>query len=80
MTVKAEKVQSIKNAREFLQSLMDRSKTKRIPSDIRRQAYWCLRHFPFDFDIAIRPDFPSKAEQKAFKLLTIGQHEDIDQE
>ena len=76
MTVKAEKVQSLKNARQFLQDLMDRSKTKRIPSNIRKQAYWCLRHFPADYDIAIKPDCASKAELKAFKLLTIGQQND----
>lgn len=69
MTVARERIQALENTRQFLLDLLDRSKTKRIPSEIRKQAYWCLRHFPQDYDVIVRPDFPTKEELKALKIL-----------
>lgn len=48
MTLPDERIAAIKNTREFLRQLLDPKKTPRIPSEIRRQAYWCLRHYPAD--------------------------------
>ena len=76
MTVHREKINALKRTRDFLRDLMDRTKTKRIPSEIRKAAYWCLRHYPSNWDIAIKPDFPTKAELKAFDLLADTKDED----
>jgi hypothetical protein len=56
MSLKDEKIRAIKSTREFLRELLDPSKTPKVPQAIRKQAYSCLRHFPFDHDIAIRED------------------------
>lgn len=39
------------NTREFLRSLLDRTRTPRVPMEIRKQAYYCLKHFPGEYDI-----------------------------
>ena len=51
MTIPIERSYSIENTREFLLSLLDPKKTPRIPKKIRTQAYWCLRHFPSEYDM-----------------------------
>jgi hypothetical protein len=51
LTVPSERYRAIKHAREFLRSLLDPKQTPRIPKKIRTQAYWCLRHFPWDLDM-----------------------------
>lgn len=51
MTLPNERTRAVRNARNFLRSLLDPKKTPRIPKAVRRQAYWCLRHFPSDFDM-----------------------------
>ncbi len=48
MTVPSERFNAILNTREFLRSLLDPKKTPRVPSSIRKDAYWCLRHYPWD--------------------------------
>lgn len=61
MTLPIERSRSIRNVREFLYSLMDRSKTPRVPMKIRMLARQVLKHFPSDFEI----------EQSAEKLKSI---------
>lgn len=51
MTTPRERSNSLVRTREFLRRLLDRTLTPRVPKAIREQAYWCLRHFPADFDI-----------------------------
>ncbi len=51
MTLPNERTQAITNTREFLKSLLDPKKTPGVPKLIRAQAYWCLRHYPWDMDI-----------------------------
>lgn len=48
MTLPFERKNSIKAAREFLLKLIDPSKSKRIPREIRREAGSILRHYPWD--------------------------------
>jgi hypothetical protein len=69
MSLKFEKENAIKRTREFLMDLLDRSKTKRVPSEIRKAAYWCLRHFPHELDLLVRDDdgkfrIPTRSKQK----------------
>jgi len=51
MSLPDEKYRSINNAREFLRSLLDPKKTPRVPKKIRKEAYYALRHFPWEMDI-----------------------------
>lgn len=56
MTLPDERTRSIHNTREFLRSLLDPSKTPRVPKEVRKQAYWCLKHFPSDHDMEYAAD------------------------
>jgi hypothetical protein len=51
MTMPRERSNAIEKAREFLRSLLDPKLTPRIPKKIRKEAYWCLRHFPHDYEM-----------------------------
>lgn len=51
MTLPDERYRSIEYTREFLRSLLDPKKTPRVPKSIREEAYWCLRHFPWEMDM-----------------------------
>jgi hypothetical protein len=52
MTVPAERRRAIDNTREFLRALLDPRQTPRIPREIRRKAYWCLKHYPTEYDMS----------------------------
>lgn len=52
MTLPIERTNSIYMTRDFLRALLDPKQTPRIPKYVRKQAYWCLRHFPADYEIA----------------------------
>lgn len=56
MTLLHEKIRAIKWAREFLRDLLDPSKTKRIPREIRQRARSVLKHYPHDYSIDIKKD------------------------
>lgn len=51
MTLPHERYYALRNARQFLLSLLDRSATPRVPLDIRRQARWVLKHFPHEYEL-----------------------------
>jgi len=51
MTVPSERLLAIVNARRFLRDLLDPKKTPRVPKEYRTRAYWCLRHFPSNFEL-----------------------------
>lgn len=46
MTLPREKKNAVLSARAFLLALLDPKKTPRIPRNIRRQAYYLLKHYP----------------------------------
>jgi hypothetical protein len=52
MTLPDERFRSIRHAREFLRNLLDPTKTPRVPKAVRKEAYWVLRHFPGECDMA----------------------------
>ncbi len=56
MTLPYERTNSVKQARDFLRDLLDPKKTPRIPKEIRKRAYWALRHFPSDLDMGYAAD------------------------
>lgn len=51
MTVPIEKSWAIMNTEQFLKDLLDPKKTPKVPKAIRTKAYWCLRHYPHDYDM-----------------------------
>jgi hypothetical protein len=51
MTLPNERTRAVTNARQFLTDLLDPKKTPRVPKKIRKEAYWVLRHFPWDLHI-----------------------------
>lgn len=50
MTLPNERYQAIQNTRKFLRSLLDPKQTPKVPRWIRREAYYCLKHYPGDCD------------------------------
>ena len=51
MTLPYERYNAIKRTEEFLKDLMDPKKTPRVPKTIRKQAYYCLRHYPGGYNL-----------------------------
>ena len=49
MTLPCERYNSIKRTETFLRDLMDPKKTPRVPKEIRKEAYRCLRHYPGEY-------------------------------
>lgn len=68
MTLPDERTRSVQRTREFLYSLLDPKKTPKVPKSVRKDAYWCLRHYPWDIHIdqAAKkvPDVFSKVERE----------------
>lgn len=51
MTLPDERLRAIQWARTFLLDLMDPSKTKRVPREIRSMARAVLKHYPTPYEI-----------------------------
>ena len=46
-----ERYNAIKRTEEFLKALMDPKQIPRVPKNVRDQAYFCLRHYPGNYDL-----------------------------
>jgi len=51
MTLPDERYQAIRQTRQFLRDLQDRSIYPRVPRSVRAEAYRLLRHYPGDYDL-----------------------------
>lgn len=51
MTLPDERTRALLNVKHFLLDLLDPKKTPRVPKEIRRQARYLLKHYPYDWDI-----------------------------
>tara|TARA_B100000780_G_scaffold194041_1_gene136815 strand:+ start:817 stop:1080 length:264 start_codon:yes stop_codon:yes gene_type:complete len=49
MTLPYERYNAVKRTEEFLKELSDPRVTKRIPLEVRKQAYYLLKHFPNEY-------------------------------
>ena len=49
LTMPNERRWAVNNTRQFLVDLMDPKKTPRVPKEIRKEAYRCLKHYPGDY-------------------------------
>ncbi len=56
MTLPNERIMAVNNTRQFLESLLDRSKPIKT-TEIRHTAYRLLRHFPSVYDM----DYPERS-------------------
>jgi len=53
MTLPYERTNAVNTTRSFLEDLINPKATPRIPRAIRRQALWCLRHYPSAYDMEV---------------------------
>ncbi len=51
MTMPSEEIRAITYTREFLFSLTDAKKTRRVPKAVRDAAWRLLRHYPFPYQV-----------------------------
>jgi len=49
MTMPCERTWAVNNTRQFLLDLLNPKSTPRVPSEVRKQAYRCLRHYPGEY-------------------------------
>jgi len=51
MTLPDERYRAIRQTRQFLQDLQDRTIYPRVPRLVRAEAYRLLRHYPTEYDL-----------------------------
>ena len=51
MTLPDERYRAIRQTRQFLIDLQDRTAYPKIPREVRAEAYRLLRHYPSDYDL-----------------------------
>ena len=69
MTLPDERSRAIMQTRAFLRELLDPKKTPRVPRAIRHRAYYCLKHYPFYWNIN------DVADDKNFSKLKVQDYE-----
>jgi len=50
MTMPDERRQAVERTEKFLIDLLNPKVTPRVPSEVRKRAYQCLKHFPRECD------------------------------
>jgi hypothetical protein len=53
MTLPYERTRAVVQTEEFLNDLINPEKTPKVPKEIRKQAYFLLRHYPNQVDMKI---------------------------
>jgi hypothetical protein len=48
-----ERRRAVNKTRQFLVDLMDPKKTPRVPSEVRLQAYRCIKHYPGEYHMEV---------------------------
>jgi hypothetical protein len=69
MTLPYERTNAVNTTRSFLEDLINPKATPRIPQAIRKQALWCLRHYPSAWEM----DVVSQRESKDNDPFNSGQ-------
>jgi hypothetical protein len=70
MTLPDERYRAVRNAREFMYSLMDPKKTPGLPKLIRDQARGVLRHYPSDWDMDRAAEAAPDVFQRQMEAVT----------
>ena len=59
MTMPNERRQAVERTQKFLIDLLNPKVTPRVPSEVRKRAYACLKHYPREYDMEMaREDSP----------------------
>ena len=59
MTTPNERLHAVERTEKFLIDLLNPKVTPRVPSEIRKRAYSCLKHYPREYDMEMaREDSP----------------------
>jgi len=59
MTTPNERRNAVERTERFLIDLLNPAVTPRVPKDIRKRAYQCLKHYPREYDMEMaRVDAP----------------------
>jgi len=73
MTLPDERYRAIRQARQFLIDLCDRTVTPKVPRAIRGEAYRLLRHYPSDYDLdrlsEKAPDVIIKEMEPVYRMI-----------
>jgi hypothetical protein len=79
MTLPDERYRALRWAESFLQDLMDRSKTPRVPRSVRAQARSVLRHYPGSYYIdelaRARPDIITPRMEELHRFIRSGEQD-----
>lgn len=79
MTLPDERYRAIKWAEQFMQDLMDPSKTPRVPKAVRQRARSVLRHFPGSYYIdelaRARPDIITARMEELHRFIRSGERD-----
>ncbi len=51
MTLPDERTRAVIYTQQFLRDLLDPKKTPKVPREVRKRAYACLRHYPWSTDV-----------------------------
>jgi len=51
MTLPHERMNALRNTRQFLVALLNPQETPRVPRSVRRWASTCLKHFPMQHEL-----------------------------
>lgn len=63
MTLPDERLKSLRQTKEFLYRLLDPKMTPKVPSEIRKEAGYLLKHYPENFCLDDLPkEFPKMFE------------------
>ena len=62
LTMPNERRNAVNHTRQFLVDLLDPTKTPRVPSAVRKEAYRCLKHYPGEY-------YMEEAQKQAPKIF-----------
>lgn len=71
MTLPFERKNSLHMAAAFLRKLLDPKQTPKVPKGVRQQAYWCIRHYPHEYEIERLAERAPDILGDDFELVTI---------
>jgi hypothetical protein len=80
MTLPMERINAIRNAKNFLYSLLDPQKTPKIPSVVRKEARRVLKHYPMEVDMHKWVGDAMQEESTLFARRDYEDYEDGDEE
>ena len=69
MTLPYERTRAVVQTEEFLSDLINPKKTPRVPKEIRKQAYFLLRHYPNRMDMEIISKREDKNDTSIHKVF-----------